>query len=213
MARISRTLRTAASSPRTLYAPTAHRLAVMTLDVSSPVLGRGALPPAPVLWLTGLSGAGKSTIARATCQRLLAQGRHAAVLDGDELRRGLTRDLGFSAADRAENVRRTAEVARLMADAGLIAIVALISPFRADRATARALFEPGRFIEVFVDTALDVAEARDPKGLYKRARQGLLPAFTGIGSPYEAPQDAELRIDTRSTSVDAAVERLIGRLR
>ncbi len=190
-------------------------------SIATPVVNAASIPtshgstltaPAPVLWLTGLSGAGKSTIAQATCRRLHAQSRHAVVLDGDELRRGLTRDLGFSAADRAENVRRTAEVARLMADAGLVVIVALISPFRADRALARALFEPGRFIEVFIDTALDVAEARDAKGLYKRARQGLLPAFTGIGSPYEPPLDAEVHIQTLSTSVEVAAERLVARL-
>jgi len=184
----------------------------MNVDSLKTAHGSVLTAPAPVLWLTGLSGAGKSTIAQATCQRLHAQSRRAVVLDGDELRRGLTRDLGFSAADRAENVRRTAEVARLMADAGLIVIVALISPFRADRALARALFEPGRFIEVFIDTALDVAEARDPKGLYKRARQGLLPAFTGIGSPYEPPLDAEVHIQTLSTSVEVAAERLVARL-
>ena len=167
---------------------------------------------AKVLWLTGLSGAGKSTIAEHTCRRLLAQGRRAVVLDGDALRQGLNRDLGFSAADRAENLRRTAEVARLMADAGLVVIVALISPYRADRAAARALFEPGRFIEVFVDTALDVAEARDPKGLYKRARQGLLPGFTGIDAPYEAPTAPDVHIRTAGTSVEEAVVVLVARL-
>ena len=168
--------------------------------------------PAPVLWLTGLSGAGKSTVAQATCQALRLQGRAAAVLDGDELRRGLTRDLGFSEADRAENVRRAAEVARLMADAGLIVIVALISPFREDRARARALFDEGRFFEIHIDTALSVAEARDPKGLYRRARQGLLPAFTGISSPYEAPLAPALRIDTAQVSPQEAALSLIGLL-
>lgn len=171
------------------------------------------MAPAQVLWLTGLSGAGKSTIAQAVCRHLRAQGRRAVVLDGDELRRGLTRDLGFSAADRAENVRRTAEVARLMADAGLIVIVALISPFRADRDLARALFEPGRFFEVFIDTALSVAEARDPKGLYKRARSGQLPGFTGIGSPYEPPLAAEISIPTEQLAPEHAAERLIALLR
>jgi adenylyl-sulfate kinase len=165
-----------------------------------------------VLWLTGLSGAGKSTVAQSVLRGLRAQGRHAVVLDGDELRRGLTRDLGFSAADRAENLRRTAEVARLMADAGLVVIVALISPFRADREKARAVFEAGRFIEVFIDTPLDVAEARDPKGLYKRARQGLLPGFTGIDAPYEAPQSPELTIHTATTTAAQAAEILIARL-
>ncbi len=170
--------------------------------------GGADMTPARVLWLTGLSGAGKSTIAQATCQLLRSQGRRAVVLDGDELRRGLTRDLGFSDADRSENVRRTAEVARLMADAGLVVIVALISPFRADRALARALFEPGRFIEVFVDTALSVAESRDPKGLYKRARQGRLPGFTGIASPYEPPLAPEISIATEQMLPDLAAARL-----
>ncbi len=168
--------------------------------------------PGVVFWLTGLSGAGKSTIAQATCRALRLQGRQAALLDGDELRRGLTSDLGFSPADRAENVRRTAEVARLMADAGLTVVVALISPFRVDRDRARALFEAGRFFEVHVDTALSVAEARDPKGLYWRARQGLLPAFTGIGSPYEPPLAPALRIDTAQVLPDEAARRLLGLL-
>ena len=167
---------------------------------------------AKVLWLTGLSGAGKSTIAEETYRRLLAQGRRAVVLDGDDLRRGLNCDLGFSAADRAENLRRTAEVARLMAAAGLHVIVALISPFQADRAKARALFEPGRFIEVFVDTALSVAEARDPKGLYKRARQGLLPGFTGIDAPYEVPLSPDVIIRTASTTAAQAADTLVARL-
>ena len=167
---------------------------------------------AKVLWLTGLSGAGKSTIAQAVCQRLKAQGQRAVVLDGDELRRGLTRDLGFSDADRAESVRRAAEVARLMVDAEMQVIVALISPFRADRAKARDLFEAGRFIEVFVDTPLHVAEARDPKGLYKRARQGLLPGFTGISSPYEPPLAPEVVVPTDTMSIDVAVELLVARL-
>lgn len=168
--------------------------------------------PGTVFWLTGLSGAGKSTIAQATQAMLRARGLAAAVLDGDELRRGLTRDLGFSAADRAESVRRAAEVARLMSDAGLVVVVALISPFRADRALARALFPPGRFVEVHVATPLPVAEARDPKGLYRRARQGLLPGFTGIDSPYEAPDAAELVIDTEQLSPEAAAQLLLTRL-
>jgi bifunctional enzyme CysN/CysC len=140
-----------------------------------------------VIWLTGLSAAGKSTIARALELRLVKQQHFAYVLDGDNVRHGLNRDLGFTDADRVENVRRVAEVARLMADAGLIVLVSLISPFRAERRMARELMKPGEFIEIFVDTPLDVAEARDPKGLYKKARRGELKNFTAIDSPYEVP--------------------------
>lgn len=166
-----------------------------------------------VFWLTGLSGAGKTTIAQATRAQLAARGQPCAVLDGDELRRGLTSDLGFSAADRAESVRRAAEVARLMADAGLVVIVALISPYRADRDRARRLFEPGRFIEVHVDTPLAVAEARDPKGLYKRARQGLLSGFTGIDAPYETPLQPELVVRTGELAPAQAAALLLAQLR
>lgn len=149
-----------------------------------------------VLWLTGLSGAGKSTIADLVERRLHAAGLHTFLLDGDTVRGGLCRDLGFDSASRAENVRRVAEVARLMVDAGLIVIVSLISPFRAEREQARALFEAGDFLEVFVDAPLAVAEGRDPKGLYRKARLGLLRDFTGIDSPYEPPLDPEVRLDT-----------------
>jgi bifunctional enzyme CysN/CysC len=149
-----------------------------------------------VVWLTGLSGAGKSTIAGLLDLSLHASGRHTTVLDGDALRRGLNRDLGFSLHERSENVRRIAEVAALMADAGLIVIVSVISPLRADRACAReALRGHAHFIEVFVDVPLEVAERRDPKGLYRRARAGMLPQFTGIGSPYEAPADPDIHLD------------------
>jgi bifunctional enzyme CysN/CysC len=159
------------------------------------------------LWFTGLSGAGKSTIANLVAQELTARGHRAYVLDGDDVRRGLTKDLGFTAADRAENVRRVAEVARLMVDAGVIVLVALISPFRADRARARALFADGDFHEVFVDTPLAVAEQRDPKGLYAKARAGVLRDFTGIDSPYEAPERAELVLRTeRATAEQLAAE-------
>jgi bifunctional enzyme CysN/CysC len=149
---------------------------------------------AKCVWLTGLSGAGKSTLARLLEQHLQRQSRRCTVLDGDRLRQGLNRDLGFSADDRRENIRRVAEVARLMVDAGLIAVVALISPFRHDRQLARALFAPGEFLEVFIDTPLEVCERRDVKGLYARARRGELTQFTGIDSPYEAPQQAELHL-------------------
>lgn len=149
-----------------------------------------------VLWFTGLSGAGKSTLANLVERQLHAQGRATYLLDGDNVRHGLNRDLGFTDADRTENVRRVAEVAKLMADAGLVVLVSLISPFRAERRMARELMAPGEFIEVFVDTPLAVAEARDPKGLYKKARRGELRHFTGIDSPYEAPEAPEIRIDT-----------------
>jgi bifunctional enzyme CysN/CysC len=148
------------------------------------------------VWLTGLSGAGKSTIATAVAQRLMAAGRHVTVLDGDELRRGLNADLGFSAADRSENIRRVGEVARLMADAGMVALVPVISPYRADRDRVRAIHAAAglAFVEVFVDTPLDVCEQRDPKGLYARARAGDLIGLTGVDDPYEAPEAPELRL-------------------
>ena len=139
-----------------------------------------------MLWLTGLSGAGKSTIANLVEKRLLALGKHTYLLDGDNVRHGLNRDLGFTDADRVENIRRVAEVSKLMADAGLIVLVSFISPFRAERRMARALFQEGEFHEVHVDTPLAVAEDRDVKGLYKKARRGELKNFTGIDSPYEA---------------------------
>ena len=165
------------------------------------------------IWLTGLSGAGKSTIASALEERLHAAGRHTMLIDGDDLRGGLNRDLGFSAADRAESVRRAGEVARLMVDAGLIVIVGLISPFRADRAAARARFAPGAFFEVFVDAPLAECERRDPKGLYRRARSGQLGAFTGIDSPYEAPEHPELRLATAEQGVEDCVAAVLRRLR
>jgi adenylyl-sulfate kinase len=149
-----------------------------------------------VLWFTGLSGAGKSTIANLVEKQLHALGKPTYLLDGDNVRHGLNRDLGFTDADRAENVRRVAEVARLMADAGLIVLVSLISPFRAERRMARELMKPGEFIEIFVDTPLEVAEARDPKGLYKKARRGELKNFTAIDSPYEVPERPEIRVET-----------------
>jgi bifunctional enzyme CysN/CysC len=166
-----------------------------------------------VVWFTGLSGAGKSTVANAFELRLHGLRVHTYLIDGDNVRHGLNRDLGFTPANRVENVRRVAEVARLMVDAGLIVLVALISPFRAERRQARELVGDGRFCEVFMDTPLDVAEARDRKGLYAKARSGQLTNFTGIDSPYEVPEHPEVRIDTTTTSPAEAVEKLLGQLR
>lgn len=166
-----------------------------------------------VLWLTGLSGAGKSTIANGVERKLHAMGRHTCLLDGDNVRRGLNRDLGFSDADRVENIRRIAEVSKLMVETGLIVIASFICPFKSERRMARALFEPGEFIEAFVDAPLAVAEIRDPKGLYARARRGEIENFTGIGSPYEPPETPELHIKTADVSVDEAVELVLEALR
>ena len=161
-----------------------------------------------VLWLTGLSGSGKSTIANATEQVLFQRGVHTYILDGDNVRQGLNQDLGFTEADRVENIRRVAEVAKLMVDAGLVVITAFISPFRSERDMARSLFDEGEFIEVFVDTPLATAEARDPKGLYKKARRGELPHFTGIDSPYEAPQNPDAVLNTATLSLEECVIQL-----
>jgi bifunctional enzyme CysN/CysC len=166
-----------------------------------------------VLWFTGLSGAGKSTIANLVEKRLHADGRQTYLLDGDNVRHGLNKDLGFTNEDRVENIRRVAEVAKLMVDAGLIVLVSFISPFRSERRMARALVEPGEFFEVHVDTALAAAEARDVKGLYKKARRGELKNFTGIDSPYEPPEAPEIHLDTASLSPEDAASRVIERLR
>ena len=166
-----------------------------------------------VVWFTGLSGSGKSTIANALEKKLLALGRHSYLLDGDNVRHGLNRDLGFTAADRVENIRRIGEVARLMVDAGLIVLTAFISPYRAERQMARALFAEGEFIEVYVDTPLDVAERRDVKGLYRKARRGELKNFTGIDAPYEAPTAPELRLDTVGYTAEEAAEHVLALLR
>ncbi len=168
-----------------------------------------------VLWFTGLSGSGKSTIANAVERRLHALGARTYLLDGDNVRHGLSKDLGFTAADRVENIRRIGEVARLMVDAGLIVLTAFISPFRSERELARGMVEDGEFVEIFVDTPLALVEQRDPKGLYKKARRGELKNFTGIDSPYEEPETPELRIDTTRTdpeqAADAIVECLVRR--
>ena len=166
-----------------------------------------------VVWLTGLSGAGKSTIANLLEKRLHARGVRTYLLDGDNVRHGLNKDLGFTAADRVENIRRVAEVAKLMVDAGVIVITAFISPFRAERRMARELMSGGEFIEVFVDTPLAVAEARDPKGLYRKARRGELKNFTGIDSPYEAPEAPEMRVDTALLSGEQAADAVVDKLR
>ena len=165
-----------------------------------------------VLWFTGLSGSGKSTIANLVEKKLFAMGRHTYMLDGDNVRHGLNRDLGFTDADRVENIRRVAEVAKLMVDAGLIVLVSFISPFRSERQMARELLEAGEFLEVYVDTPLDVAEARDPKGLYKKARRGEIKHFTGIDSPYEAPKSPDLRIDTTELNPEQAADRIVHQL-
>lgn len=165
-----------------------------------------------VLWFTGLSGAGKSTVANALEAALHAQGRSTYLLDGDHLRQGLNRDLGFSEADRNENIRRAAEVARLLVDAGIIVIAAFISPLRSQREAARALFERDDFLEVFVDAPLAVAEARDPKGLYRKARSGLLPEFTGISAPYEPPLTPDFILPTHEWTIDQCVACLMNRL-
>ena len=165
-----------------------------------------------VLWLTGLSGAGKSTIANRVEAELHRRGHHTYLLDGDNVRHGLNRDLGFTDADRVENIRRVAEVSRLMLDAGLIVIVSFISPFRSERQMARRLFDDGQFLEVFVDTPLAVAEERDTKGLYRKARSGELANFTGIDSPYEPPEDPEIRLETTAQTVEESVGAVIGAL-
>ena len=165
-----------------------------------------------VLWFTGLSGAGKSTIANLVEKRLFALGRHTALLDGDNVRHGLNRDLGFTDTDRVENIRRVGEVARLMADSGLIVLVSFISPFRSERQMARDLLPAGEFLEVFIDTPLVEAEKRDVKGLYKKARRGEIKHFTGISSPYEEPESAELRIDTTQLSAEQAAELIVAQL-
>ena len=168
-------------------------------------------PPA-LLWFTGLSGAGKSTIANLVEKRLYALGKHSFLLDGDNVRHGLNKDLGFTEVDRIENIRRVGEVAKLMTDAGLIVLTAFISPFRAERELVRSMLAPGEFIEIHIDTALAEAERRDVKGLYKKARAGALKNFTGIDSPYEAPEQPEIRIDTAQMTADQAAEFIVERL-
>jgi bifunctional enzyme CysN/CysC len=183
------------------------------LDVNKSTRAQRKGQKACVLWLTGLSGAGKSTIANLVEKQLLAMGRHTYLLDGDNVRHGLNKDLGFTAQDRVENIRRVAEVAKLMSDAGLIVLVSFISPFRSERRMARDLLEPGEFFEVFVDTPLVEAEKRDVKGLYRKARSGQLKNFTGIDSPYEAPEHPELRLDTTALDPARAADHIVDMLR
>ncbi|UAJ10474.1 sulfate adenylyltransferase subunit CysN [Polymorphobacter megasporae] len=188
----------------------AHNIHWQAMDVNKAARAALTGQRPRVLWFTGLSGAGKSTIANLLEKRLYAEGRFTYTLDGDNVRHGLNRDLGFTDPDRVENIRRVAEVARLMVDAGLVVLVSFISPFRAERAMARAMFGEGEFVEVFIDTALAEAERRDVKGLYKKARAGELKHFTGVDSPYEAPEQPEIRIDTSAMTPEEAVEMLVG---
>jgi bifunctional enzyme CysN/CysC len=191
----------------------AHNIHVQPVDVNKAVRGQLMGQQPCVLWFTGLSGAGKSTVANLVEKKLAALGRHTYLLDGDNVRHGLNKDLGFTPADRVENIRRIAEVAKLMVDAGLIVLTAFISPYRAERRLARGLLGEGEFLEIFVDVPLAVAEARDAKGLYAKARRGELKNFTGIDSPYEAPEAPELRLDTGALSAEVAAERVVALLR
>jgi len=159
-----------------------------------------------VLWFTGLSGSGKSTLAHTLESRLIENGNHAYVLDGDNIRHGINSDLGFSPEDRMENIRRIGEISRLFVDAGLIILSAFISPYKRDRQQVRSLFPQGRFIEVYLECSVSDCENRDTKGLYKKARNGEVPEFTGISAPYEAPENPEITVDTRQMSVDESVQ-------
>ena len=190
----------------------AHNIHRQAIDVSRETHAAQKGQKAAVLWFTGLSGAGKSTIANLVEKRLVAMGRHSFLLDGDNVRHGLNKDLGFTEADRIENIRRVGEVARLMADAGLTVITAFISPFRAEREMVRAMLPEGEFVEIFIDTPLAEAERRDTKGLYAKARSGELVHFTGIDSPYEAPEKPDIRIDTTRMSADQAADAIVTEL-
>jgi bifunctional enzyme CysN/CysC len=179
------------------------------MDMHKGAHARQKLQKPVCLWFTGLSASGKSTIANLLEERLVASGRHTCILDGDNIRRGLNRDLGFSEADRAENIRRVTEVARLMVDAGLIVMVSFISPFRTGRKIARLRFEPGEFFEIFVDAPLAECERRDPKGLYAKARRGELANFTGIDSAYEPPVAPEIHLETVTQPPEECVNRIL----
>ncbi|MBI1198425.1 MAG: sulfate adenylyltransferase subunit CysN [Phenylobacterium sp.] len=186
-----------------------HNIHWQATDVGKASRSAAKGQKARVVWFTGLSGAGKSTIANLVEKRLHAEGRHTYLLDGDNVRHGLNKDLGFTEEDRVENIRRVAEVSKLMVDAGLIVLVSFISPFRAERRMARELMGEGEFVEVFVDTPLAEAEKRDVKGLYAKARAGQLKNFTGIDSPYEAPEDPEIRVNTVSLTAEQAAEQIV----
>jgi bifunctional enzyme CysN/CysC len=179
------------------------------LDIDKDARAQQKLQKPFCLWLTGLSGAGKSTIAKLLEKQLFASGRHTYILDGDNIRQGLNRDLGFSEADRVENIRRAREVARLFVDAGIVVIVAFISPYRAERDLARSRFEPDEFVEIYIDAPLEECERRDPKGLYAKARRGELVNFTGIDSDYEPPETPEIRLDTIAKSPDECVDLIL----
>jgi len=189
-----------------------HNIHLQHVDVDKAARARLKGQKPVLLWFTGLSGAGKSTIANLVEKRLHAMGRHSYLLDGDNVRHGLNRDLGFTEGDRVENIRRVAEVASLMVDAGLIVLTAFISPFRAERAMARSLVAEGEFVEIHVDTPLAVAESRDVKGLYGKARRGELANFTGISSPYEAPEQADLCVNTLALTPDQSAGLVIAHL-
>jgi len=190
-----------------------HNIHMQHVDVDKDARAHAKGQRPGVLWFTGLSGAGKSTIANLVEKKLHAMGRHTYLLDGDNIRHGLNKDLGFTEADRVENIRRVSEVSRLMVDAGLIVLTAFISPFRSERAMARGLLGDGEFIEIYVDTPLSVAEERDVKGLYKKARRGEIANFTGISSPYEAPEAPEIRVNTTTASAEEAADQVIAQLK
>jgi bifunctional enzyme CysN/CysC len=188
-------------------------IAWQELDVDKAAHARLKSQTPCILWFTGLSGSGKSTIANLVEKRLHAMGRHTYVLDGDNVRHGLNRDLGFTDADRVENIRRVAEVASLFVDAGVIVLVSFISPFRSERRMARETVGEDEFLEIYVDTPLEICEGRDPKGLYQKARAGKIANFTGIDSPYEPPIDAELTLTTQDMSAEDAADKVIATLR
>lgn len=170
-------------------------------------------PSGVVIWLTGLSGAGKSTISESLAGKLLREGRKSYILDGDKVRKGLCSDLGFSPEDRTENIRRIGEVSKLFCDAGLITIVAFISPYISDRNKVRSILGSGEFVEVFVDCPVEECERRDPKGLYKKARKGEIKEFTGITAPYEAPDDPEIHLETNVLNIEACSDKIINFLK